>query len=314
MQWLRDSWRHSQHLSEMAAPIESVNPDTLLSLLDLHTDIDPASLAALSCTSTTYNEAVDRMWPKLMTRYASKCDSGTVEHKPPVRFNETLYEEEELDRCCDYHIHPSGKPSVFFEFSDVGWNRNSAFMPVRVARKQYFLTTKDIRILPSLRNSRGGWYYRFTDVIEAAVLRHGRAVLVEKMWAKMQKQRQRWARRLQRRAAAQALANQALPEVLLTQHYVERYCRDFYSTGRGGLQAVKQLFYNHQYFSYKVIFDTVRGPLAPLRGLVEHGSHLTAAEQQRVSHLQIAYVLTLEKRCIEDAVRVVCLMLLGHTP
>jgi hypothetical protein len=255
------------------------------------------------------------MWPQLMTRYASKCDSGTVANNPPVRFNERDFEEEELDSCCDYIIGPSGKPYVYFEFSDWdGWSRSSAFMPVRVARKKYFLTTKDIRILPSLRSSRGGRYYRFTDVIEAAVLRHGRSFLVEKMCAKMQKQRRRWDTRLQRRAAAQALANQALPEVLLTQHYVERYCRDFYSTGRGGLQAVKQLFYNHQYFSYKVIFDTVRGPLAPLRGLVEHGSHLTAAEQQRVSHLQIAYVLTLEKRCIEDAVRVVCLMLLGHTP
>lgn len=298
----------------MAAPIESVNADTLLALLHEHSDIDPASFAALSCTSKTYSEAVERLWPHLMTRYSNKCDIGSMTIEPPARFNERDFDEDELEWCCEYTCPPapSGKRYVRFDFSEMdNWSRSNALMSVHVARQSYFLTTKDFAIIPAVKNSRGGKFYRFDDVIQAAVLRHGRGALFTKMCAKLEKRRRFWAIRDKRRDAARALGNAAPPEVLLSQHYVDKYCQDFYKTGRGGMRHVKTLFYSHSYFSYQVIFDAVRGPFAPLNEIVEHeSSYLTAAEQQRVSHLQIAYVLTMDKEYLKEAVRIVCSMLL----
>jgi hypothetical protein len=297
----------------MAAPIESVGAYTMLSLLLSHSDIDPTSLAALSCTSTSYCGAVDRIWPQLMTQYARRREAKVVTMPPPALLNVKDMDDEKaeyLDECCNYYggISISGKPHLCFPFAEFDtWGRQDALMPVHVARKKYFLGTKDLAMLPRHRTPQGRTYYPFSNVIEAAALSYGRKALLEKICTLLRRVTNKSDKMREREEVAMTLAGMERPDHFLLKRFVDQYCREFYTSGRGGVRGVADKFERHRYFSFKVKLDSLLSPLQmPVYQLVWMYHVLSVAEQERVAHLQIAYVLTGEQGLIGEAVRIVC--------
>jgi hypothetical protein len=250
----------------MDAPIESVSAGTLLALLDNHSDIDAASLSALACTSQTYKEAVDRLWPVRMSQYNGKRkreENTKIPHASMDEISEEMYFD--INECCEYFSADlaSRRLGIHFRFNteDSNFQRNDAIMPVSLARSRYFLTTEDLGMLQSIKTARGETFYRFTDVLQAAMLHHGREGLFEKMAAVVNRE-DRKRRRISYRRREVADIREAThgPGELLTERFIQKYCAEYYRTGRGGLREVERRLIKHRMFSVNV---SLRSGLPP---------------------------------------------------
>lgn len=301
----------------MEPPISSIGADTLLALLDSHSDLDSVSLTALACTSRDFAEGVARLWPSKMVKYATECVERV---SPPI----DLWMEEEIateyDEMVDLHeglwvqyygdkVRPeSEKDSVRFEFDspdnkNTYWNRQNAMMPVKVARRDYFLNSDDIRSLPCTRGARGKRFYCFNNVLLAGMLRHGRDGLMKKMLSSWDRKRRKGEMYCDRVELVKYLVLQhySEPGMRLTPPFVQTYCKEYYGTGRGGLKEIMRRFNAHRTFSANVSLRSSSG-LQP---------YLSKEEQVRVWHLQVAYVVMKDFMILEEAVKIVTQMRLA---
>ncbi|GAQ88698.1 hypothetical protein KFL_004530015 [Klebsormidium nitens] len=132
--------------------IETLAASHLLELLVHHSDIQVPSLTALACTAKAYNEAVDQLWPYLMTKYEAECGRGPAAALTPRHTPEEDVEKNLEDGCEVFAERiPGGKGfRLKFEFEEEGsdWTRQEALMPLKTgARKVYLLTAPDLRLL-----------------------------------------------------------------------------------------------------------------------------------------------------------------------
>lgn len=311
-------WKEALNRSSIAmeAPISSIGADTLLALLDSHSDIEPISLTALACTSKDFAEAVDNLWPSKMKQYATKCEEKAAPPTPLMTIDETVYDfETRRDLlggfACEYYgdkVKPdSEKYSVHFEFDtpDTIWNRKTAMVPVHMARRRYFVKTEDIRTLPIILGSSKQKFYRFADVLQAAMLRHGRDGLAKKMMKICDRVRRKGEMYSDRLELVKFLVIQhySEPEHLLTPDIIQTYCSEYYNTGRGGFNEVQRRFAAHRGFSILVS----RRASTSLSTV----PFLSREEQERVAHLQISFVLAHQIRCLDEAISIITNMRLA---
>jgi hypothetical protein len=149
-----------------------------------------------------------------------------------------------------------------------------------------------------IRPSRG-WngprFYKFEDVLAAAMLRHGRGGLADKMCALASREdvkarvwRERW------HSVWDVVSTKGVAEDYLTMSVVYPYAKDFVDTGRGGIRGFERRIRRHRTFSFLVSRCTGNASL-----------YLRPLERIKVSHLQLAYVLTRKDEFVTDAQRVV---------
>lgn len=298
----------------MEAPISLVGADTLLALLENHSNIDPASLTALACTNKDFAEGVNRIWTSKMAQYAARCEENAAPPIPSWMDEATAYYHNGYKGLhdgwpCDYYgVNPrveSKQDSVRFEFECHGgvWTRETTMMTVNLARQRYFLKTEELRTLPCTRGLHGARFYHFTDVLQAAMLRHGRDALAKKMVSCCDRIRRKGELYFNRVEQVDYLLDRhySEPGMLLTPRLISIYCSEYYVTGHGKLKEIKQRFESHRFFTTTV----------SLRSSSTLQLYLSQAEQDRESHLQIAYVITKQIGCVEEAINIVTKMRLA---
>ena len=230
----------------------------LVELLDNHSDIDATALSALACASKSFEEAVRSVWPARRDAYARSREGPAPEKRKALPLEgDTLDMYPDPWEACRYHLRDrprlepnvelrwDEKPMISFgweqELSD--WTRQTALVPVALARRAYFLDSKDLNMLQQymVRPSRG-WngprFYKFEEVLAAAMLRHGRGRLADKMCAlvsrddtKARVRRERW------HSVWDVVSTKGIAEDYLTMNVVYPYAKEFVDTGRGASGA-----------------------------------------------------------------------------
>lgn len=282
------------------APIENLGAGTLVALLEHHSNLDTSSLTALACTSKPFKDALDDIWPSKMEAYSAMC-KDTAKALSPIPISDTLAYDLDQEACCAYYM--TDTDGIGFEFNSLGssFNRTTALMRVGMARREYFLVTADLAKLQSFKNRWGQKYYRFTDVLQAGMLRYGRKGLLEKMLKLMEREDRLAMKRSDRSMAVDELVQMwTVPAQLLTTRFILKYSNEYVRTGHGRLKTIEERIQNHNRFSYLVSRGATTSIVQPAEPL-----YLSQAEQNRVAHLQIAYVMTVEPECIEEARRIV---------
>lgn len=279
-----------------------MDPFVFVELLDNHSDVGVAGLSALACTSKAFEAAVGVVWPARELAYRRRREEKAVPKRKVLPLpKDCTGAYPDLADACLYHMvtRQDGEPFVGFgweeELSD--WTRQTAMVPGDVAKREYFLATADLRLLQPFRDGGGPLYFRFEDVLGAAMLRHGRRRLADRMAARASKKDSKSRQRAERwRAVWAEVARVGIPEDYLTMSVVHAYAKDYVDTGRGGIRGIKKRLSDHRWFSY----------LVSTRVKPHHGpTYLLPLERTMVAHLQHAYVLTRLKDFVKDAIAVV---------
>jgi hypothetical protein len=288
-------------------PLRNMDASVLVKRLDNHSDIDATTLTALACVSKPFKEAVDSVWPARQEAYVKEREKAVVEKRKALPLPGGWEEKyPSIYEACRYEVlyrlQDNGEmcatTEIVFEWDeeDSDWCRQTALMTGTLARQAYFLDTTDLGALQPYRSESNQRFFRFEDVLAAAMLRYGRAALREKMGARASKMDAR-GRILQKRWSAvwEAVNAEGEHDNTLTMSVAHAYAQDFVKTGRGGIRGFLKRLQRHRFFSFAVSC-----------GVISHVSlHLSPVEQSLVSHLQLGYVLTQRREFIEDAKRVI---------
>lgn len=292
------SMEHSRKRPPLA-PIETVCADTLLELLNSHSDLDTSSVATLACTSKNFRDAADRTWPLLMEAYEQKRQRNAV--AKPCRYLNRCVDITRIQEDCEYFEEAtcSGKPRVTFVVRPLMTEeeRGAALVPVSTARRTFFMATPDLQTLQPYRDVHGMKLFRFRDVIEAAMLRYGRREMLEKMLT--------FARKRDRARNARAARWQEVQEIARSTiaegdwpcgHELLKIAEDYLKKGRGGLQVVRDRCKRFHLFLALVSQGAWSWP-GPI--------HLQPSEKAMVGHLHVGYCLTGDIRFVYDAIKTV---------
>jgi hypothetical protein len=295
--------------------MRGMDASMLVELLDNHSDIDATALSALACASKSFEEAVRSVWPARREAYAKRREGAARDGRKALPLEcDTMDLYPDPLEACRYHLQDrprrepnvelrwNEKPMISFgweqELSD--WTRRTALVHVALARRAYFLDSKDLNMLRQymVRPSRG-WngprFYKFEDVLAAAMLRHGRGRLADMMCAlasredvKGRVRRERW------HSVWDVVSTKGIAEDYLATSVVYPYAKEFVDSGRVGIRGFWQCIRRHRTFSFLVSRCTRNAPL-----------YLRPLERIMVSHLQLAYVLTRKDDFVADAQQVV---------
>ena len=232
-----------------------------------------------------------------MAAYSKRCKEP-AKLLPPPQISDSL--SHLAQDCGAYYITEMNCVGFDFDYLGSLFDRSTALIPVAVARKEYFLITEDLAGMQSFKNGCGQRFYRFADVLQAGMLRCGRKGLLEKMLKVMDRDDRREIKRSERRMVVDDLVQMlSVPAQLLTARFILKYSSDFVRTGHG-VKKIEKRIYDHNRFSYLVSLGATAGILHQPPPL-----YLSQAEQYRVAHLQIAYVMTGEIECLEESRRIV---------
>jgi hypothetical protein len=290
--------------------MDALNAPLLVELLDVHSNIDATTLSALACTSKSFEAAVSLVWPDRERAYEESRNGANVprgESLPlPKDHDVRLFPDAES--ACTYELleRPEGKPLIVLEMDseDSKRTRRNALMPGELAKRDYFLDTADLRLLRPFRDGNRPRWFRFEDVLSAAMLRHGRRRLANMMVARATKRELTYRRQAERRRAVWSLVGRLLVPGEIDTSVVRKYADDYVRAGRGGIRGLRNRLVMHVMFSSRVHtlatpFE-LRGPLFP--------AYLEPLERNAIKHLQIASVMTENEELIEHAIDVVARM------
>jgi hypothetical protein len=153
-------------------------------------------------------------------------------------------------------------------------------------------------MLQPYRDGNGPRFFKFDDVMGAAMLRHGRKRLAAMMTARASRKGGKAEQRGERcRLVWAEVGRVGTPDDYLSISVVHAYARDYVQTKRGGIRGFTKRLWRHRIFSFRVSTRAKTTPVDPI--------FLTSWERLAVSHLQLAYVLTEKEEFLEDAIRVV---------
>ncbi|GAQ90272.1 hypothetical protein KFL_006200120 [Klebsormidium nitens] len=287
--------------------MDALNAPLLVELLDVHSNIDATTLSALACTSKSFEAAVSLVWPDRERAYEESRNGANVprgESLPlPMDHDVRLFPDAKT--ACTYELleRAEGKPLVVLEMDsdESERTRRNALMPGELAKRDYFLDTADLRLLRPFRDGKGPRWFRFEDVLSAAMLRHGRRRLADMMVARATKRGRTHRRQGERWRAVWSLSDRLLLPGEISTSVVRTYAEDYVRAGRGGIRGLRnrlimQIMFSSRVHTRATPFE-LRGPLFP--------PDLGPLERNAIERLQIASVMTEDEALIEHAIDVV---------